>query len=159
MAQEIRWLTSQERKVWFALTGVLTKLPAALDAQLEKNAGLTFFEYQVLAVLAEEPERKLRMSALAERTSGSLSRLSHVVRRLERQGLVRREGAPEDRRATNAILTDEGEARVRQAAPDHLAYARNLVLGVADDAELEVLERVSGEILRQLESLGTRTPA
>lgn len=145
-----QWLTADERQTWLTLTGMLTKLPAALDAQLTKDAGLTFFEYMVLAMLAEAPDRTLRMSALAERTSGSLSRLSHVVRRLENQGLVRREGAAEDRRATNAILTDEGLLRVEAAAPAHVEYARSLVIDVADDADLATLGRVSERILVQL---------
>src|SRR5690606_35320721 len=91
-----RWLTPEEQRAWVALTGMLIKLPTALDAAMAKEAGLTFFEYMVLAMLAEEDDGTLRMSTLAERTNGSLSRLSHVVRRLEKQDLVERVGAPED---------------------------------------------------------------
>ncbi len=143
-------LSPDEQQTWMALAGMLTRLPAALDAQLTKDAGMTFFEYMVLAVLNEAPERKLRMSVLAERTNGSLSRLSHVVRRLEAAGLVRREGAPEDRRATNAILTDEGRDRVEAAAPGHVEFARTLVLDVVDDEDMEAVGRVGERILDQL---------
>lgn len=144
-------LTPEERQSWLALTGMLTRLPAALDAQLTKDAGLTFFEYMVLATLAEEPDHTLRMSVLAARASGSLSRLSHVVRRLEAQGLVRREGVAEDRRATNAILTPEGASRVEAAAPRHLEFARSLVLDGVDGEDLDALGRLGSRVLAQLE--------
>lgn len=150
MTDEVNALTDDERKTWVALTGMLTKLPAALDAQMNRTAGLTFFEYTVLSILAEAPDRTLRMSTLAERTNGSLSRLSHVVTRLEAQELVRREGAPEDRRATNAILTDAGAERVDAATPAHVEYARALVLGIADRDDLETFGRVGSQILDQL---------
>lgn len=143
-------LTPSERQSWLALTGMLTRLPAALDAQLTRDAGLTFFEYMVLATLAEEPDRTLRMSVLAGRASGSLSRLSHVVRRLESQGLVRREGVAEDRRATNAILTPEGLSRVEAAAPRHLEFARSLVLDGAAVEDLDALGRLGSRVLAQL---------
>src|SRR5690625_266198 len=108
---EPQWLTADERSAWLALTGLLVRLPGALDNQLERDSHLSFFEYMVLAMLAEQEDQTLRMSALAELTNGSLSRLSHVVRRLENQGLVVRETCQEDRRATDAILTATGRER------------------------------------------------
>lgn len=145
-------LTTEEREAWITLTGLLIKLPTALDAAMSKEAGLTFFEYMVLAMLAEEDDGTLRMSALAERTSGSLSRLSHVVRRLEKQELVRREGAPEDRRATNAILTEAGRARVEQAAPAHVNYVRDIVIDGNSADDLRSLARVSHGVLDRLDA-------
>ena len=150
----MQWLNTEEREAWVALTSLLTKLPTALDAAMAKVAGLTFFEYMVLAMLAEEEDGTLRMSILAERTSGSLSRLSHVVRRLEQQGLVRRKGAPEDRRATNAILTKAGRTRVEKAAPAHVAYVRDVVIDGATADELRTLARVSQGVLERLEEAG-----
>ncbi|MFV0251875.1 MAG: MarR family winged helix-turn-helix transcriptional regulator [Beutenbergiaceae bacterium] len=147
---ETNTLTEDEKRTWLALTGMLARLPAALDAQMNQAAGLTFFEFTVLSMLAEAPDQTLRMSALAERTNGSLSRLSHVVSRLEAQGLVRRENAPEDRRATNAVLTDDGAHRVKIATPAHVQYARALILQVADQEDLETFGRVGSQILDQL---------
>ncbi|UFU06387.1 MarR family winged helix-turn-helix transcriptional regulator [Ruania halotolerans] len=145
-----QWLSEDERTAWLALTGLLVRLPGALDAQLERDSGLRFFEYMVLAMLAEQEDRTLRMSALAELTNGSLSRLSHVVQRLERQGLVRRATSAEDKRATNAILTDEGLARVESAAPGHVAHARALVVDAAGAEELETFGRVAWQILQRV---------
>src|SRR3954453_21327865 len=97
-----RWLTEDERAAWLRLVAVLALLPGVLDSQLRSEAGLTHFEYFVLAMLSEAPNRTLRMAALAQRTNATLPRLSHVVRRLEDRGLVERLPCPEDRRATNA---------------------------------------------------------
>ena len=149
-ASEPQWLSAEERSTWLALTGLLVRLPGALDNQLERDSGLSFFEYMVLAMLAEQNEQTLRMSALAELTNGSLSRLSHVVRRLENQGLVRRETCQEDRRATNAILTSEGQDRVEAAAPGHVRHARELVVDAVDPADLATFGKVAWQILDRL---------
>ncbi len=81
-AEEPHWLDPTERAAWLALVGVLFRLPAALDAQMQRDAKLSHFEYLALAMLSETPGRTLRMSQLAVLTNGSLSRLSHVVARL-----------------------------------------------------------------------------
>ena len=148
-------LTPEERQAWAALTGLLIKLPTALDAAMAKESGLTFFEYRVLSMLAEEAHGMLRMSSLAERTDGSLSRLSHVVRRLEKDGMVRREGAPEDRRATNAILTIAGRRRVEATAPGHVSFVRDLVIDGATRDELEMFARFGEGVLDRLEATST----
>ncbi|MBZ2198681.1 MarR family winged helix-turn-helix transcriptional regulator [Occultella gossypii] len=144
---EPRWLSQEERSTWLALTGLITKLPGALDSQLTRDAGLSFYEYMVLAMLAESDDGVLRMSALAELTNGSLSRLSHVVQRLERQELVRRETCADDRRATNAILTDAGRTRVESAAPGHVQHARTLVVDAVSAEDLATFGRVGEAIL------------
>jgi len=155
MKQEIPWLTPEEKSAWLALMALLTKLPGALDAQLTKEAGLTFFEYTVLGMLAEA-DGTLRMSALAELTNGSLSRLSHVARRLERQGLLIREPDPHDGRATLAILTPAGRERVEQAAPGHVLHARKLVVDAASPEDLETFGRVGELIIQRLSLLQTQ---
>lgn len=148
-----RWLDAEQQRHWRALAALLIRLPAALDTDLQEQAGISHFEYLVLSALSEVPERTLRMSALAAYTSASLSRLSHVVRRLEQRGWVRRSPAPEDRRATNATLTDTGYAKVEATAPGHVRTVRELVIDALDPAQLcdlgaiaaRVLARVDGE--------------
>ncbi|MFZ0045619.1 MAG: MarR family transcriptional regulator, partial [Streptosporangiaceae bacterium] len=115
--QEARWLDTEESHAWRALVKTLARLPAALDAQLRRDAGISHFEYQVLALLSEAPDRTLRMSALAMWVGASLPRLSQVVARLEQRGWVRRTTDPADGRYTLAILTGQGQAKVTQAAP------------------------------------------
>ena len=111
------WLSAEEQAAWRPFAALLIRLPAVLDAQLQKDAGISHFEYMVLSSLSEAPDRTLRMSDLAAMASGSLSRLSHVVSRLESRGWVRREACPGDGRFINAVLTEEGWAKVVATAP------------------------------------------
>src|SRR5580700_4503925 len=102
-----RWLTAEQLSSWLSFVRVLTWLPWSIDQQLQRDSKLRMVEYQVLAMLSESRDRTRRMSSLAEVTNASLSRLSHVVDRLEGRGFVRRESDPADGRFTNAILTEE----------------------------------------------------
>jgi DNA-binding MarR family transcriptional regulator len=104
----VKWLTAAEVESWLSVVRLITWLPWSIDQQLQRDSNLGMVEYQVLAMLSESPQRTMRMSSLAEVTNASLSRLSHLVKRLERRGLVRRESDPTDGRFTNAILTDSG---------------------------------------------------
>ena len=155
---DVRWLTADQRLAWLGMVRVLTRLPATLDARLERDAGLSFFEYHVLSMLSEVADRTLRMSRLAQLTSSSLSRLSNVVKRLEGRGLVRREPDPEDRRATRAVLTDEGMALVAQAAPGHVTTVRELVVDALEPAQLEQLRAAYERILTRLDPDATTRP-
>lgn len=141
-----RWLTADERASWLALAGTLNRLPAALDAQLQRDAGISHFEYQVLAALSEAPDRTLRMSTLASFAEGSLSRLSQVVSRLERRGWVRRSPDPTDGRYTLAHLTDAGWDKVVATAPGHVETVRRVVF----DPLTRTQVRQMGEIGRRI---------
>jgi len=99
------WLDDGQQESWRAVVGLLTMLPAALESDLRRTADLTMFDYLVLASLSEAPKRTLQMSALATRANASLSRLSHVVTRLEKRGWITREVCGRDARVTNAVLT------------------------------------------------------
>src|SRR5829696_5086835 len=88
----------------------ITLLPAALDSRLQRDAGMNLFEYRVMKTLAEQPDGSMRLKSLAALANGSLSRLSHVITRLERRGWVRRY-SERTGRATHARLTDEGVTR------------------------------------------------
>src|SRR4051794_25516291 len=118
------WLDRTQRRAWIRLVAVLELLPGVLDAQLRRDANVTGFEYYVLAMLSEAPGRTLRMTELARQTNATLPRLSHVVSRLESRGLVARFPCPEDRRATNAPLTEAGGAEPQEAAPRHRGARR-----------------------------------
>jgi DNA-binding MarR family transcriptional regulator len=132
-------------------------LPAALDAQLRRDSGLTHFEYFVLAMLSEAPERTLRMTSLAQRTNATLPRLSHVVRRLEERDLVERFPCPEDGRATNARLTKAGWDTVVAAAPGHVSTVRQLAIDPLSPAQLTQLRRIGDALLAVLDPSGTMT--
>jgi len=146
-----RWLDDEERVAWVRLAAVVELLPGVLEAQLKRDADLTHFEYWVLAMLSEAPQRTLRMTALASRTSATLSRLSHVVARLEGRGLLERFPCPEDRRATNARLTEGGWELVVGSAPGHLETVREYVVDALTAKQLNALSTITGAILDRLD--------
>jgi len=142
-----RWLTDEEQKAWRRFVEVLVKVPAALEAQLQRDAGLTHMGYLVLFTLSERADRRLAMSRLAKLASASLSRLSHVVARLEAQGWVRRERDPEDGRVQIAVLTDEGYAKVVDTAPGHAEAVQQLVFDRLTPAQVRQLTKACDAML------------
>ena len=154
---ETPWLEPAEREAWLRLIAVVELLPGALDAQLRRDAGLTHFEYYVLAMLSEAPERTLRMTSLAQRTNATLPRLSHVVRRLEDRGLVERFPCLEDGRATNARLTEAGWDVVVAAAPGHVTTVRRNVLDPLTDQQVGQLREIADALLTRLDPQGRMT--
>ncbi len=148
---EARWLTDAERAAWLTLAALMVKVPFALDTQLQRDSGLSYFEYMVLAFLSEQSGHLMRMSDLAVSTNGSLSRLSHVAKRLENQGLLRREPSPEDGRYTNAILTGPGYDRVVAAAPGHVAAVRAVVIDALNPEQLDQLRQIDRQILQKMD--------
>jgi DNA-binding MarR family transcriptional regulator len=149
-----RWLDEDERAAWLRLIAVTELLPAALDAQLRRDAHLTHYDYFVLAMLSEAPDRTLRMTALAQRTNATLPRLSHVVRRLEDRNLVERFPCPEDKRATNTRLTPTGWDAVVAAAPGHVDAVRSHVFDVLEPAQVTQLQQICEALLTRLDPEG-----
>jgi DNA-binding MarR family transcriptional regulator len=150
-ADEPRWLGTDERQAWLALVSVVIRLPSALDAQLRRDAGVSHFEYQVLAMLSEAPERTHRMSELAMLAEGSLSRLSQVVDRLERRGWVKRSPDPTDGRYTLAKLTAAGWRKVVATAPGHVAAVRTLVFDPLSKSQTRQLTDIGRRIIRAID--------
>ena len=143
----MEWLSDEQQAAWRPFVALLLRLPAALDARLQKDAGITQFDYLVLSGLSEAPGRSLRMSELAATASSSLSRLSHVVSRLEAKGWVRREPCPGDGRFVNAVLTEEGWRKVEATAPGHVAAVRELLVSTLTSEEFAQLGALSAKVL------------
>ena len=146
-ADRIPWLSDDERNAWITMSAMLMTLPAAIDAQLKRDAGLNFFEYSILVALSRPPGRALRMSMLALVAGGSASRLSHAVSRMERQGWVRRLVHSREARCIEAVLTDEGMAVLEKAAPAHVREARRLVIDALTPAQLRQFQKISRQIV------------
>jgi DNA-binding MarR family transcriptional regulator len=149
------WLDRRQLRAWIRLRGVLELLPGVLDAELRRDADVTEFEYYVLAMLSEAPARTLRMTELARQTNSTLPRLSHVVSRLEARNLVERFPCPEDRRATNARLTEAGWAKVQEAAPGHVANVRQHVIDALSEEQIDQLAAIGDAILGRLDPTGS----
>ncbi|MBS3942055.1 MAG: winged helix DNA-binding protein [Actinobacteria bacterium] len=145
------WLDEAEQRAWRELAAVFLRLPGALETQLQRDAGLSHFEYWVMALLSEADGRARRLRDLADQANCSLSRLSHVVTRLERRGWVQRHPDPDDARSTRAVLTDAGYGKVVESAPGHVAAVRALVFADLDERDVAALERVCGIIAARLD--------
>jgi DNA-binding MarR family transcriptional regulator len=146
------WLTAAEVASWLSLVRLMTWLPWSIDQQLRHDSDLGMVEYQVMARLSQSPERTLRMSSLADLANASLSRLSHLVKRLEDRSLVRREPDPSDGRFTNAILTDTGFQILAEAAPGHVAHVRSLVIDVLTPEQLRRLGLAADRIMSRIDT-------
>ena len=152
MAEPVNWLCDEELESWLSVVRLMTWLPWSIDQQLRRDSDLAMVEYQVLAMLSESPERTMRMSTLAELTNASLSRLSHLVKRLESRGLVYREPDPTDGRFTNAILTDEGHETLVAAAPAHVAFVRSIFVDVLSPEQMRLLGKTAERIMARIET-------
>ena len=150
----VRWLTAAEVDSWLSVVRLMTWLPWSIDQQLRRDSDLGMVEYQVLARLSDAPERTRRMSSLAVLTNASLSRLSHLFKRLEERGLVRREPDPTDGRFTNAILTEKGFQILAEAAPGHVAHVRSLVIDVLSSEQLRRLGLAADRIMSRIDTSG-----
>lgn len=147
------WLDADQQRAWRHLLSLTMLLPAAIDSDLQRSAGLTMFEYTVLANLSEADRVTLRMSDLAYRANSSLSRLSHVVSRLERDGLVKKRSCSTDRRVSEVVLSSAGAAKVRQAAPDHVGWVRKFVIEPLTPTQLSRLGDAASMIAGRLAEL------
>ena len=144
---EPRWLTDEQQRIWRRFVEMLFTVPAALEAQLQRDAELTHMGYIVLSTLSERADRRLPMSRLAKRASASLSRLSHVVARLETRGWVRRERDPEDGRVQIAVLTDAGYDKVVESAPGHAGAVQQLIFDRLSPAQVRQLGELVDALL------------
>lgn len=146
-----RWLDPGERQTWLALLAVTMILPATLDKPLQRTAGITLFDYNVLAMLSETRKGLLTMTDLASRTNASLSRLSHVVKKLEGRGWVRRGQHPDDARVTVVDITPSGREEIESLAPMHVESVRQAVFDGLEPDEVSELCRIAGKIVTRLD--------
>ena len=146
--EDVSWFPSEQIEDWKALMALTLALPAALDAQLKRDGGMTSFEYHVMAALSDSPGRSLPMSVLSSLASASMSRVSHVVARLEQAGWVERRASQLTGCRTEAHLTDLGRQKVQETSPAYVDEAHRLVLDVLSADELRSFGEAVRKILR-----------
>jgi DNA-binding MarR family transcriptional regulator len=146
-AHKTRWLDAQEQQIWEQLSTMILRLQPVLNAQLQREFGISHFEYLMMARLSEAPGSKLRMSVLATITGSSLPRLSQAVSRLEKRGWMSRQADAQDSRYTIAVLTPAGLRRLEEAAPSHVGAVRELVFDRLTRAQARQLGAISQRIL------------
>jgi DNA-binding MarR family transcriptional regulator len=142
----VRWLDEDEKASWTGLVALLLLLPGRLEAPLQRESGLTLFEYLVLSHVSEAPGRRLRIGELAYLANGSPSRMSNVVKRFEQRGLVERSSDPEDGRHTIVALTAAGLDLVVTAAPVHVEAVRRVALDRLTATDQRALARIAAKL-------------
>lgn len=154
-----RSLDDETLKTWASVATLLEWLPASLDAQLQRDAQLTHFEYGILFALSAAPDCTLRMSTLASYSNSSLSRLSRAATRLETKSWVCRTPDPSDGRYTLARLTSLGCEKVEQATPGHVDLVNRLVFNSLTQAQTRQLRDISTRISSAIRSDGGWQPS
>ncbi|MFF9340930.1 MULTISPECIES: MarR family winged helix-turn-helix transcriptional regulator [unclassified Streptomyces] len=151
---EPRWLSDGEQRVWRSYLHATTLLEDHLDRQLQRDAGMPHVYYGLLVQLSQAPRRRLRMTELAKSAKITRSRLSHAVARLEKNGWVRREECPSDKRGQFARLTDEGTEVLRRTAPGHVAAVRQAMFDRLSPEQVEQLGTIMRVMAEGLEPTG-----
>ena len=148
-----QWLDAQEQQVWREYLRASRLLEGALDRDLQAH-GLQLSEYEILSMLSEQPDRRLRMSVIAELVVQSRSRLTHTAGRLESRGWVRREPCAGDRRGVELVLTDTGFAEITRMAPTHVGSVRDNLLAHLCREDLLALGRAMAAISNGIQRTG-----
>jgi len=141
-----RWLTEDEQRTWRALLDMNRLIQESTDRQLQDDSGIPATYYGILVQLSEAPDRRMRMSALAEALEGSQSRLSHAVSRLEDRGWVTRRRCDSDGRGWYAVLTDAGLEALQAAAPGHVAQVRRILFDVLSVEQQDCLRELAEQV-------------
>ena len=153
LALQTRWLDAEEQYAWREYLRASRLLEAALDHDLQAH-GLQLSEYEIICILSEQPDRRARMSVIAEQVVQSRSRLTHTAGRLENRGWVRREACVGDRRGVELVLTDAGFAEITRMAPTHVDSVRGNLLDHLSRQDFIALGRAMEAVARGIESTG-----
>ena len=146
------WLSEREQQAWRGWIDASRRVLAASDRQLKTDSGLTADDYEVLVRLSESDGRRMRMSDLAASVINSPSRLSQRIDRLSNDGVVERERCADDARVWWVVLTDDGFARLRDAAAGHVEEVRRVFIDRLTPDEIELLAAVLPRLAESLES-------
>lgn len=152
-----QWLSESEQNSWRAWLDASRLLMAETNRELLEGHGLSIADYEILVQLSENPDRRMRMSELAERTFSSRSRLSHQIDRMEKAGLVEREACTVDARGLWAVLTEQGWAKIVEAAPDHVASVRRHLVDLLSAEEFLALGAACRKVVDHLDASGEKS--
>lgn len=150
MTQDPRWLTEAEQRVWQAYRRMFLLLNAQLARDLAQDSGLSDADYDVLSALGASPDRRRRVSELADRMLWSRSRLSHHLARMQQRGLVVREECATDGRGAVVVLTDEGTRTIERAAPPHVESVRRHFIDLLSPEQIEVFATIGETVVGRL---------
>ena len=145
-----RWLTEEEQRAWRGLLRMTSQLNARANRQLLQEYGISLADYEVLVALSEAPEGRLRVFEVADALAWEQSRVSHQLARMQRRGLITREGCATDARGAFAVLTAAGRAAIERAAPAHVEQVRQLVFDELSHEQVSALTEITTRVLDRL---------
>ncbi|RRS01540.1 MarR family winged helix-turn-helix transcriptional regulator [Glycomyces terrestris] len=144
---EPRWLTAAEMRAWLGYRRMRRLLDLRVNRDLAADAGLSEQDYDVLSILSEPHDQRLRVGELSERLLWTRSGLSRHLGRMEQRGLVTRDDDPDDARGTVVALTAAGRTAIQDAAPGHVASVRRHLIDRLTPAELRTLGDIAEKVL------------
>lgn len=145
-----RWLTEEEQRAWRGLLRMTAQLNARANRLLLQEYGISLADYEVLVALSEAPEGQLRVFEVADALAWEQSRVSHQLARMQRRGLITREGCATDARGAFAVLTTAGRAAIVRAAPAHVEQVRQLVFDELSHEQVSALTEITTRVLDRL---------
>lgn len=145
-----RWLTEEEQRAWRGLLRMTSQLNARANRLLQEEYGISLADYEVLVVLSEAPEGRLRVFEVADALAWEQSRVSHQLARMQRRGLITREGCATDARGAFAVLTTVGRGAIERAAPAHVEQVRQLVFDELSHEQVSALTEITTRVLDRL---------
>lgn len=151
--------TPPEFAPYFALLEVGALVQHGVEAQLRTEGDLSFVQFQVLAVLAEDPSGTRTMTAVADRLVHSRSGLTYQAQQLEKRGLLTRGPSPDDERSTVVALTPAGTDLIRRVLPGHVAVVRDVLLDALDEQDGADLTRLLDKVRQHMRARPPRSAA
>ena len=153
-----RWLSEDEQRTWRVFVQATRMLMDQLEREVDELTEIPSPYFGILAQLSEAPNRRLRMSDLAELSQSSRSRLSHFIARLELRGWIRREACETDGRGSFAVLTDQGFSALEAAVPVHVEGVRRHFFDQFDSEQVKELRQIIEPVLLHLLSIKGLAP-
>ncbi|QII03967.1 MarR family transcriptional regulator [Rhodococcoides fascians A25f] len=136
-----RWLDADEQRAWRAYLDATRLLLRDLDNQLTRDSGISFTDFELLVVLSEAPDRRRRMSELADAVTTTRSGVTRAISRLVDNGWVIRVKCDDDKRGMSAELTEAGMNTLTAASPEHVETVRENMFDLVDPNDLAALTR------------------
>ena len=143
--------------VYFALLEAGGLLQHGMEGQLRRDGGLSFVQFQILAILGEDPSSPRSMTDLADRLVHSKSGLTYQVDRLEKAGLVARVPSKHDERGVNVTLSPKGASMLERVLPGQVDVVRDLLVDALDDGDRDELTRLLSRVVRHMRSRPPRS--
>ena len=151
---DVRWLSDEEQASWRAVLRGTRLLERALDDALDAP-GLQLSEYEIISMLSESANHRLRMSELASMVVQSRSRLTHTAKRLEDRGWVTREQCANDKRGVELVLTPGGLAAVREISALHVESVRENLVDIMTPEQFQAIGDAMAIVRDHLDPDGT----